>query len=47
METPLADINEIINFVGDCNEKCKTVLLTKDNFVFLDEIIYPSKEMTV
>jgi tRNA threonylcarbamoyladenosine biosynthesis protein TsaB len=32
---------EKLYFVGDCNEKCKTVL-TKENFVFLDEIKYPS-----
>lgn len=44
-ENSFADIKGIVNFVGDCSEKCKTVL-TKDNFVFLDEIIYPSaKEM--
>lgn len=36
-----------IYFVGDCNEKCKTVLI-KENFVFLDDIIYPSaKEMGI
>lgn len=44
-EESFDDVKEIINFVGDCSEKCKTVL-HKDNFVFLDEIIYPSaKEM--
>lgn len=36
-----AEINEKIYFVGDCQEKCKTVL-TKDNFEFLPEIVYPS-----
>lgn len=30
-----------IYFIGDCNEKCKSVL-TKENFVFLDAIVYPS-----
>lgn len=35
------DIDDTIYFVGDCNEKCKTVL-RKDNFVFLDTIKYPS-----
>ncbi len=30
-------------FVGDCAEKCKTVL-TKDNFVFLENIKYPSAQ---
>ncbi|PKB16165.1 tRNA (adenosine(37)-N6)-threonylcarbamoyltransferase complex dimerization subunit type 1 TsaB [Flavobacterium sp. 5] len=33
--------SEKLYFVGDCNEKCKTVL-TKENFVFLDDIKYPS-----
>ncbi len=33
--------NETIYIVGDCQEKCKTVL-TKSNFVFLEHIIYPS-----
>lgn len=35
------DFTENLYFVGDCNEKCKTVL-TKGNFIFLDEIKYPS-----
>jgi tRNA threonylcarbamoyladenosine biosynthesis protein TsaB len=44
-EDSFADITETVNFVGDCNEKCKTVL-SKDNFNFIDGIIYPSaKEM--
>ncbi|MXO03817.1 tRNA (adenosine(37)-N6)-threonylcarbamoyltransferase complex dimerization subunit type 1 TsaB [Flavobacterium sp. HBTb2-11-1] len=30
-------------FVGDCADKCKTVL-TKDNFVFLENIKYPSAQ---
>lgn len=35
-----------IYFVGDCNEKCKTVL-TAPNFVFLEGIQYPSaKDMS-
>ncbi|MFC6876354.1 tRNA (adenosine(37)-N6)-threonylcarbamoyltransferase complex dimerization subunit type 1 TsaB [Flavobacterium myungsuense] len=34
-----------IYFVGDCASKCKTVL-TKENFIFLEDKIYPSaKEM--
>jgi tRNA threonylcarbamoyladenosine biosynthesis protein TsaB len=46
-EYSFKDIDETVYFVGDCNEKCKTVL-TKDNFVFLDEIKYPSaNEMSV
>lgn len=33
-------------FIGDCQEKCKTVL-KKDNFHFVPEIVYPSaKEMS-
>lgn len=40
-EDSFIDVAETLYFVGDCNEKCKTVL-TKDNFVFLDAIKYPS-----
>jgi tRNA threonylcarbamoyladenosine biosynthesis protein TsaB len=40
-ENSFEDFTEKLYFVGDCNEKCKTVL-TKDNFIFLDEIKYPS-----
>ena len=40
-ENSFEGFTEKLYFVGDCNEKCKTVL-TKDNFVFLDEIKYPS-----
>ena len=36
-----AEITEAIYFIGDCQEKCKTVL-TKNNFHFLPEIIFPS-----
>jgi tRNA threonylcarbamoyladenosine biosynthesis protein TsaB len=44
-EDSFEDIKGTVNFVGDCNEKCKAVL-TKENFVFLDGMIYPSaKEM--
>lgn len=32
-----------IYFVGDCAEKCKTVL-TAENFVFLEDIKYPSAQ---
>ena len=46
-EESFADFAEIVYFIGDCNEKAKTVL-TKPNFVFLDEIVYPSaKEMCI
>ena len=39
-------IAENVYFVGDCSEKCKTVL-TKENYIFLEQIIYPSaKEMS-
>lgn len=41
-----SEINETIYFVGDSNEKVKSVLLNK-NFVFLDQMVYPSaKEMS-
>lgn len=40
-ESSFEDFTEKVYFVGDCNEKCKAVL-TKDNFVFLDDIKYPS-----
>ena len=44
-ENSFSNIEEKIYVVGDCQEKLRTVL-TKDNFVFLDAIIYPSaKEM--
>ena len=37
---------ETLYFIGDCAAKCKSVL-TKDNFVFLENIKYPSaKEMS-
>ncbi len=45
-EESFIDIKENIYFVGDCSEKCKAVL-TKDNFIFLENIIYPSaKQMS-
>lgn len=40
-EDSFAVYTKTIYFVGDCADKCKTVL-TKDNFVFLEEIKYPS-----
>jgi len=40
-EESFADYKETIYFVGDCAEKCKPVL-TKGNFIFLEEIKYPS-----
>lgn len=45
-ENSFEDLKETLYFVGDCAEKCKPVL-TKENFIFLDEIKYPSaKEMS-
>jgi tRNA threonylcarbamoyladenosine biosynthesis protein TsaB len=45
-ENSFEDLEEKLYFVGDCNEKCKSVL-TKENFIFLEEIKYPSaKEMS-
>lgn len=40
-EDSFRDYTETLYFVGDCAEKCKPVL-TKENFVFLEEIKYPS-----
>jgi tRNA threonylcarbamoyladenosine biosynthesis protein TsaB len=40
-EESFSNYTETIYFVGDCAEKCKSVL-TKSNFVFLEEIKYPS-----
>ena len=40
------DREETLYFVGDCADKCKPVL-TKENHVFLEEIVYPSaKDMS-
>ena len=45
-ESSFEDLQETLYFVGDCAEKCKSVL-TKENYIFLDEIVYPSaKEMS-
>lgn len=45
-EDSFAEYKEVLYFVGDCAEKCKPVL-TKENFVFLEEIKYPSaREMS-
>jgi len=46
-ENSFESLQETLYFVGDCAEKCKTVL-TKENFIFLEEIKYPSaKEMSL
>ncbi|PWA06795.1 tRNA (adenosine(37)-N6)-threonylcarbamoyltransferase complex dimerization subunit type 1 TsaB [Flavobacterium psychrotolerans] len=40
-----SEYKDKLYFIGDCAEKCKTVL-TKENHIFLEDIIYPSaKEM--
>ena len=45
-ENSFEELQETLYFVGDCTEKCKAVL-TKENFIFLEEIKYPSaKEMS-
>ena len=40
-ENSYADSTETFYFIGDCQEKCKTVL-TAANFNFLPEIVFPS-----
>lgn len=46
-EDSYSGMTESVYFIGDCQEKCKTVL-TKENFHFLPEIIFPSaNEMSV
>jgi len=40
-ESSFSEYKETLYFIGDCAEKCKTVL-TQSNFVFKDNIIYPS-----
>jgi len=40
-EESFANQAETIYFIGDSNEKAKSVL-TKANFIFLDEIVFPS-----
>jgi len=45
-ETSFSTIPQTIYFVGDCAEKCRSVL-TSQNVVFLEEIVYPSaREMS-
>ena len=45
-ENSFEDLEETLYFVGDCADKCKSVL-NKDNYVFLEHIKYPSaKEMS-
>lgn len=40
-ENSFESITETVYFVGDCSDKCKSVLM-KSNFNFLDEVKYPS-----
>ncbi len=40
-ENSFESITETVYFVGDCSDKCKSVL-TKSNFNFLEEVKYPS-----
>jgi tRNA threonylcarbamoyladenosine biosynthesis protein TsaB len=42
-EDSFKDFTETLYFIGDCAEKCKSVL-TKENFVFLENIKYPSAD---
>lgn len=42
-ENSFEDSQETLYFIGDCAQKCKTVL-TKNNHVFLDNILYPSAQ---
>lgn len=45
-ENSFASIENTVYFIGDSSEKAKAVL-TKSNFIFLDEIVYPSaKDMS-
>lgn len=40
-EESYLEFNETVYFIGDCQEKCQTVL-TQPNFKFLPEILFPS-----
>ena len=40
-ENSYQDFDQTVYFIGDCQEKCQTVLV-KDNFKFLPGIIFPS-----
>jgi tRNA threonylcarbamoyladenosine biosynthesis protein TsaB len=45
-EDSYATFSENLYFIGDCQDKCKTVLI-KDNFHFLPNVVFPSaKEMS-
>ena len=40
-ENSFSDYSATMYFIGDCNEKARTVL-TKSNFIFIDDKLYPS-----
>jgi tRNA threonylcarbamoyladenosine biosynthesis protein TsaB len=40
-EESYSQFTEILYFIGDCQEKCQTVL-TQPNFKFIPEIVFPS-----
>jgi len=40
-ENSFQELQETVYFIGDCNEKAKTVL-KKENFIFIEKAIYPS-----
>ena len=40
-ENSYSEISQTVYFIGDCQEKCQTVL-TQPNFKFLPEILFPS-----
>lgn len=42
-DSSFSNIDDAVYFVGDCNEKAKTIL-TKSNFNFVDTIFYPSAQ---
>jgi len=42
-ENSFQEYTDKLYFVGDCADKCKAVL-TKDNFVFLENVKYPSAQ---
>lgn len=45
-EDSFSDLNQTVYFVGDSSQKAKTIL-QKENFIFLDDVMYPSsKQMT-
>jgi tRNA threonylcarbamoyladenosine biosynthesis protein TsaB len=40
-ENSYAEMTEAVYFIGDCQDKCKTVLV-KNNFNFFSDIVFPS-----